>query len=232
MGGELGFVSMPQVVVLAGGLGTRLGEIAESTPKALVEVGGKPILSHILDWVASQGCSRALILTGHLGDRFEGFEHHGVELTFFREPRPLGTGGALWNARSLIEGRFVLLWGDDLHMINYRNLVDTHLASGCEMTMTVSRGHSSFNLEYGRGRVLRYDKEVLKPEGLNGYEAGTSVIEKSVLERLGKDGSWSWEGEVYKSMAGSIAAHLDDSPFWDVGTPERLVRLGRFLEER
>ena len=117
-------------------------------------------------------------------------------------------------------------------MINYRNLVDTHLASGCEMTMTVSRGHSSFNLEYGRGRVLRYDKEVLKPEGLNGYEAGTSVIEKSVLERLGKDGSWSWEGEVYKSMAGSIAAHLDDSPFWDVGTPERLVRLGRFLEER
>ena len=231
MKGKGGLESMPQVVVLAGGLGTRLGEISESTPKALVEVGGKPILSHILDWVATQGCSRALILTGHLGGRFEGFAHHGIELTFFREPLPLGTGGALWNARSLIEDRFVLLWGDDLHMINYRNLVDTHLTSGCEMTVTVTREHSCFNLEYGRGRVLRYDKEGLLPEGLNGYEAGTSVIEKSVLERHGKGGCWSWEGEVYQSMAGSIAAHVDDSPFWDMGTPERLFRLERFLEE-
>ena len=224
-------MSIPQVVVLAGGLGTRLGEFSKSTPKALVEVGGKPILSHILDWAASQGCSRALILTGHLGDQFEGFEHHLVELTFFRESRPLGTGGALWNARSLIEDRFVLLWGDDLHMVNYSNLVDAHLASGCEMTMTVTRGHSSFNLEYGGGRVLRYDKGGLNPEGLNGYEAGTSVIEKAVLERYGRGGSWSWEGEVYQSMAGSIAAHVDDSPFWDMGTPERLFRLERFLEE-
>jgi NDP-sugar pyrophosphorylase family protein len=100
------------------------------------------------------------------------------------------------------------------------------------MTMTVTRENDSFNLEYGRGRVLRYDKEGSKPEGLNGYEAGTSVIEKTVLERHGMDGSWSWEGVVYQSMAGSIAAHLDDAPFWDMGTPERLVQLQRFLEER
>lgn len=231
MEGEGGSESMPQVVVLAGGLGTRLGDISKGTPKALVEVGGKPILSHILDWVASQGCSRALVLTGHLGEEFEGFEHRGVELTFVREPRPLGTGGALWNARKLIEGRFVLLWGDDLHLVDYRNLLATHLTSGCEMTMTVTREHSSFNLEYGADRVLRYDKGRVLPEGLNGYEAGTSVIEKSVLERHGKEGSWSWEGDVYQSMAGSIAAHVDDAPFWDVGTPERLFRLERFLEE-
>ena len=223
--------SMPQVVVLAGGLGTRLGDISKDTPKALVEVAGKPILSHILDWAAVQGCSKSLVLTGHLGEKFEGFEHQGVELTFFREPRPLGTGGALWNARELIEGSFVLLWGDDLHMVDYRNLLVTHLTSGCEMTITVTREHSSFNLEYGGGRVLRYDKRRLLPEGLNGYEAGTSVIEKSVLERYGREGAWSWEEDVYQSMAGSIAAHVDDSPFWDIGTPERLFRLGRFLDE-
>jgi D-glycero-D-manno-heptose 1,7-bisphosphate phosphatase len=224
--------SMPQVVVLAGGLGTRLGEISESTPKSLVEVGGKPMLFHILDWVASQGCSRGLILTGHLGDQFENIEHQDIGLTFCRESSPLGTGGALWNARDLIEDRFVLLWGDDLHMINYRELIDTHLTSGCEMTMTVTRENPSFNLEYASGRVLRYDKDGVDPSGLNGYEAGTSVVEKSVLERHGADGAWSWEGVVYRSMAGSIAAHMDDSPFWDVGTPDRLSKLDRFLNER
>ena len=232
MGGMVPVESMPQVVVLAGGLGTRLGEISESIPKALVEVGGKPILSHILDWVASQGCNRALVLTGHLGDQFESFEHQDVELTSFRESRPLGTGGALWNARSMIEERFLLLWGDDLHLVNYCDLMDTHLTSGCEMTMTVTRECSSFNLEYEGGRVLRYDKGGLVPSGLNGYEAGTSVIEKSVLERHGGEGAWSWENVVYRSMAGSIAAHVDDSPFWDIGTPERLSKLDRFLNDR
>ena len=54
--------AMPQVVVLAGGLGTRLGSISERVPKSLIEVAGQPILSHILDWVAAQGCSSALVL--------------------------------------------------------------------------------------------------------------------------------------------------------------------------
>ena len=67
--------TMPQVGVLAGGLGTRLGSLSERVPKSLIEVVGQPILSHILDWVAAQGCTGALVLIGHLGERFEDFDH-------------------------------------------------------------------------------------------------------------------------------------------------------------
>ena len=56
-------------------------------------------------------------------------------------------------------------------------------------------------------------------------------MEKSVLDSLGRDGAWSWEEEVYPAMSGSIAAHLDETPFWDMGTPERLRMLESFLEE-
>ena len=55
--------SMPQVVFLAGGLGTRLGNLTESTPKSLINVDNQPIITHILDWIASQGCDRALLLS-------------------------------------------------------------------------------------------------------------------------------------------------------------------------
>ena len=223
--------AMPQVVVLAGGLGTRLGSISERVPKSLIEVAGQPILSHILDWVAAQGCSSALVLIGHLGERFEDFDHEGVNIVFHKEKTPLGTGGALWGARDLIEDRFVLLWGDDLHRIDYSSLLQTHNSLGCALTMTVNTSHSSFNLEHMDGRVIRYDKRLDSPDGLNGYEAGTSIVEKSVLESLGRDGSWSWEEEVYPALSGLSAAHLVETPVWDMGTPERREMLERFLKE-
>lgn len=62
---------MPQIVILAGGLGTRLGDLTKQIPKSLIQVDNKPILSHILDWIDEQGCDRALILTGHLGEQFD-----------------------------------------------------------------------------------------------------------------------------------------------------------------
>ena len=56
-------------------------------------------------------------------------------------------------------------------------------------------------------------------------------MEKSVLESLGRDGTWSWEEEVSPARSGLIAAHLDETPFWDMGTPERLRMLESFLKE-
>ena len=93
---------MPQVVILAGGLGTRLGEMTEKIPKSLIEVSGKPIISHILDWVKQQGCDKVLILTGHLGEMFEHFEYEGLSIDFLQEPEQMGTGGALSNAIRLL----------------------------------------------------------------------------------------------------------------------------------
>ena len=222
---------MPQLVVLAGGFGSRLGRLAENVPKALVEVVGKPVLGHILDWAGSQGCDRALVLTGHLGHLFDGFQHPSFKLTFQRERFPLGTGGALWNSKHLLEERFILVWGDDLHQIDYRELLDSHISTGKELTMTVTTSYEPFNLEHRGGVVVRYDKSRVEPGGLNGYEAGTSVVERSLLESHGKEkGKWSWEEVIYPSISGSITAHLDDSPFWDMGTPEGLGRLVQFLD--
>ena len=222
-------IDMPQVVILAGGLGTRLGAITQHIPKSLVEVDDRPMISHILDWISLQGCDRALILTGHLGDKFEEYTHDSVSLTFVREPVPLGTGGALWNAVDFLEPEFLLWWGDDFHPINYAKLVNQHREDGNLMTMTVTEAHESMNLLHANNRVIKYNKHAENSD-FNGYEAGTSVVSKRIVLLFGRDGKWSWEETVYPKLSGKIGAHIDNTKFWDMGTPDRLTKLREFLK--
>ena len=222
---------MPQVVILAGGLGSRLGEKTEHKPKSLIEVGGKPILTHILDWVRGQGCNRVLVLTGHYGEQFDGFAHAGLDLTFVQETEQLGTGGALWNARDHLEDEFILLWGDDYHPIDYAPLVQHHRNESSALTMTVTTEHEVMNLQFEDGRLLKYSKEGDAPREFNGYEAGTSVVSKSIVMAHGKAGAWSWEKTIYPALADQIHVHLDATKFWDMGTPERLQKLEIFFNK-
>ena len=177
---------MPQVVILAGGLGTRLGELSKSIPKSLISVSGKPILSHILEWAAGQGCRRAVILTGHLGEQFEGFKHEGMDLTFVQETEQMGTGSALLNAIDYLEDEFILLWGDDYHPVNYRRLYAAHKEHGQSLTMTVIQSDQLVNLRHENGNVVEYSKSEIT-DTFNGYEAGTSVVNKSVLVSFGNE---------------------------------------------
>ena len=229
--GDTQSVEMPQVVILAGGLGTRLGDLTQRIPKSLVEVDDKPIIGHILDWISGQGCNRALILTGHLGEQFEQYTHHTVSLTYVQEPQPLGTGGALWNAVDYLEPEFILLWGDDFHPIDYQKLVIKHRDDANLMTMTVTESHETMNLQHRDGRVIKYDKHNSIPD-FNGYEAGTSVVSKRIVLLFGRDGKWSWEETVYPKLSGKIGAHIDNTKFWDMGTPERLSKLIEFLKQQ
>ena len=219
----------PQVVILAGGLGSRLGEVTQKIPKCLVEVNGKPILSRILDWAFEQKCDRALILTGYLGELFEDFQHD-IDLTFVKESEPLGTGGAIWNAREYLENEFILVWGDDYHPINYASLISSHRENNSLLTMTVTEKHESMNLRHENGKVIEYNK-TSSSENFNGYEAGTSIVDKKVIETFGKNGKWSWEETVYPALSGEIFAHIDNTKFWDMGTPERLQELDNFFKK-
>ena len=95
--------------------------------------------------------------------------------------------------------------------------------------MTVIETNKIFNLRHENGVVMEYSKsEIL--EGFNGYEAGTSIVKKSLLQDIGREGAWSWEETVYQRLSGNIHAHIDDTPFWDMGTPERLLKLEEFFK--
>src|SRR5215469_6218472 len=105
-----------QIVILAGGRGTRLGEHARNIPKPMVTIGGLPNLEHQVMLAKRYGFTNVLLLVSHLADRIRAYfgdgRQFGVDISYSIEEPPLGTAGALRHAGSHLDERFLLLYGD------------------------------------------------------------------------------------------------------------------------
>ena len=107
-----------QLVIIAGGKGTRLKEILGDRPKPMVEVGGKPLVEHQVLLARKYGIRDVLILTGYGADYIENFFGDGsawdVRIRYQRESRPLGTAGALLDAVDKLGDTFIVMYGDTM----------------------------------------------------------------------------------------------------------------------
>src|SRR5215472_12241128 len=112
-----------QAVILAGGLGTRLWPLTKEIPKPMVPVAGVPYLERQLHLLARQGLRDVVMLTAYLGEQIEEYfgdgSRLGLSIRYSREREPLGTGGALRDARHLLEDVFVVIYGDSYLPIDY-----------------------------------------------------------------------------------------------------------------
>src|SRR5687767_14814332 len=122
-----------QAVILAGGLGTRLGPITRAVPKSMVPVAGRPYLEHQLRLLQQQGITDVVLLTGYLGEQIEACfgdgRAWGLSVRYSREAVPQGTGGALRDAAGQLAESFLLIYGDSYLPIDYtavgRRLADS-----------------------------------------------------------------------------------------------------------
>ena len=155
-----------KVLVLAGGLGTRLRPLTEALPKVLVPALGRPFLEHLLREVAGQGFTRLVLSVGVFSDQVEACFGDGARLgcaiEYARETTPLGTGGAVVNALPLLGERFLVLNGDTLLEVDLRRLLRHHEDQQLEVTLTAvhvpDRGrYGALVLE--RGRVVRFEEK-------------------------------------------------------------------------
>jgi NDP-sugar pyrophosphorylase family protein len=230
-----------QAVILAGGLGTRLGPLTRKMPKPMVPVAGVPYLEHQLLLLARQSFHDVLLLTGYLGDQIESYFGNGaslgLRLRYSREAQPLGTGGALRDARRHLEESFLLLYGDSLLPIEYaaatRRLKDS-AALGLIVVYRDPFGETAVrpNVALDRsGLVTRYDKTAAVDPGLEYVEAGVSCFRRDVLDLLPAAGPASFEQCVFPRLIGrrQLAALPTAQRFYDIGTPERLRAIEEYL---
>jgi glucose-1-phosphate cytidylyltransferase len=196
----------PPVVILCGGRGTRLRERTETVPKALVEIGGRPILWHVIGIYAAQGFERFLLATGYLGESIEDFASAqrwpaGMSVECVDTGLDTPTGGRVSRLAERLDERFCVTYADGVADIDLAAQLETHEAHGSLATVTVVRPHLQWGIaELGpdnrvEGFVEKPRSEhwinggffCFEPEALRYMDAG-SVLEREPLEQLAVDG--------------------------------------------
>jgi NDP-sugar pyrophosphorylase family protein len=227
-----------QAVILAGGLGTRLGTLTRDVPKPMMPVAGKPYLEHQLRWLSKQGITNILLLTGYLGEQIQAYFGNGsglgLRIQYSREQTPMGTGGSLRDASGLLAEQFLLIYGDSYLPIDYCDVIHIFQASKRRGLMVVydnALGDTSVrnNVAIDGGLVTRYDKSAADAAGLRFVEAGILVFQRSIVDLIPPHGPISLEEQVFPILIaqGQMIAYATTQRFYDIGTPERL----RFIEE-
>jgi NDP-sugar pyrophosphorylase family protein len=219
-----------QIVVLAGGLGTRLGPVTGDAPKSLVPVNGRPFLDYELALFERSGIRDVVLCIGHLGDQIK--RHCGDGSRFrlnirYSEERegPLGTAGAIRNAETLLANEFFLTYGDSYLLLDYRAVMDWFRQRDRLGLMVVYRNCNqleSSNVIVEGGFVKVYDKERRTP-GMECINYGVSVLRKEAISLIPPGRQFSQE-EFYQMLIEErqLLAFETSQRFYEIGSPAGL----------
>jgi NDP-sugar pyrophosphorylase family protein len=223
------------VCILAGGLGTRLGERVRDTPKPLLEVAGEPFLVHQLRLLAAHGARDVVLCVGYRGEQIEthiGRELFGIRIQYsFDAPGLDGTLGAIRRARPLLGERFLVLYGDTYLRIDYRDVARAWSESGLPALMSVLRNEGRWdtsNVVFENGLVLAYDKVAPTPD-MKWIDYGLGGLTDDALSLAG-DGENELSG-LYTRLAalGRLCGYEANERFYEIGTPSGLSEADAFL---
>ena len=233
-----------RAVILVGGEGTRLRPLTYRAPKQMLPILGVPMLERVLANLAKHGVTDAVLSLGYLPDRFiEAYptnEVAGVRVSYAVEPSPLDTAGAIrFAARAAdIAETFIVINGDVITDLNVTALIDFHRLRGAEATIALHPvdDPSRFGVvpTHDDGRVVAFVEKPPRDEApTNQINAGTYVMEPSVLDRITPDVKVSVERVTFPALvaAGSLFALADESYWLDTGTPQAYLEAHRDVLE-
>jgi NDP-sugar pyrophosphorylase family protein len=224
-----------RAVILAGGLGTRLRPYTTVLPKPLVPIGDRPVLEHIIRSLARCGVDQIDLCVSHLGQLICVYLAHAdlppeVQLRFHWESEPLGTAGALASVPDL-EGTFIVMNGDVLTTLDYRELLAVHREQGAALTVAMHSNdvHIDLGVIESEGGLIRNYTE--KPTLRYQVSMGIYVYDERAL-RLLPDGPCQFPELVKRLLAAGerVAACESDADWYDIGTVGEYERAAADIE--
>jgi glucose-1-phosphate cytidylyltransferase len=209
----------PTVMILCGGRGTRLREQGPAVPKPLVEIGGRPILWHVVHIYLAQGFRRFLLLTGYRGEAIKAFAERepwppGTQIRCLETGEDTPTGGRLQRALGVLDSEPVCVtYADGVADIDLEALLSFHAEHGAPATMTVVRPRLQFGVAQLNGDgVVRAFAE--KPRSDHWVNGGFFCLQRSAVEQIGPDSVLEREPLERLVAAGQLRAFRHHG-FWE-----------------
>jgi len=224
-------------MILSGGLGTRLGAIAQDVPKAMVPVAGAPFIDHQLRLLAARSVKRVILCVSHKQEQIERHVEDGarfglqVQYSYDGKTR-LGTGGAVRKALPLVGDEFAVLYGDTYLNIDFCKVYDSYKQSGARGLMTVLANANRWgksNILFNDGRIHRYEKDNPNDQ-MKHIDYGLILLSAEAVRAF--DGPESFDLTTlfqYMISAGQMAGHEVFQRFYEIGSPGALEETESYL---
>lgn len=185
------FIRPNKVVIMAGGLGTRLGELTKDVPKPMLPLHSKPLLDYLISSFKNQGYTEFIISVNYKADVIKNYfkdgAHLGISITYVEENERLGTAGAISLIKEKFLHPFIVINGDIITTLNYAELINFHLQKKSIATMCVVK--KTYTIQYG---VIEFDNENLitsiqeKPSNNFYVNAGIYVLSPEAVKYIPK----------------------------------------------
>jgi N-acetyl-alpha-D-muramate 1-phosphate uridylyltransferase len=231
---------MLPVVILAGGLATRLYPSTRTVPKALILVNGLPFIDHQLSILKEKGISHVILCIGNLGSLIEEFvgdgSQWGMQVQYSHDGDVLlGTGGAIKKATPLLPDSFIIMYGDSYLDIDFNLVVKEFYAQKLPVLMTVYRNRNELdisNILMKDGRILKYDKEDRDP-AMEYIDYGLIVIRNEVFDQYPSNERFDLALVLSQLVdAGLVATYEVEQRFHEIGSAQGIKDTENYIRNR
>ena len=216
-----------EAIVLAGGKGTRLQSVVSNVPKPMAPIGEKPFLALLLQYLQSQGIEKVVLSVGYMYEIIQetfGNTFNGLAISYSIENEPLGTGGAIAKAMTMIEGENALVLNGDSFIKVELEEIEKHIPCSKNESLLVLKEMTN---------VSRYGSVVLKDEVITAFEekqfkekalinAGVYVLNKDIFKDKNLPEKFSFEKDFLEKEVekGNLKDIVTNGYFIDIGVPE------------
>ncbi len=225
------------VVILSGGLGKRLQSVVEDRPKPMAEIGGRPFLDILIDYLAGAGFRRCILCIGYMGDFIKRYYQNRkglLQIIFSEEKAPLGTAGAIKNAeRFTSTSPFLVVNGDSYCDVDLKRFLGFHLetkALASIVLTSIEDAGDYGNVTLGeQQRIINFAEKAGCQKG--GFiSAGIYLFQREILSLIPANQKYSLEEELFPAIVNKeFYGYIGEKALIDIGTPQRYRKADRLL---
>jgi NDP-sugar pyrophosphorylase family protein len=231
---------MLPVIILAGGLATRLYPLTKKIPKSLIVIAGRPFIDHQLALLKEKGVTKVVLCVGKFGGMIEAHvndgSRFGLEVRYsYDGDFLLGTGGAIKKATGILPDAFMILYGDSYLDIDFRPVVKQFSSGKYLALMTVYRNRNTFdtsNIIMKEGKIVRYDKKSRDP-AMEYIDYGLILIRKRVFDGYPPNKPFDLALVLSRLVdTGQVLGYEVTKRFYQIGSPSGIKEAEEYIRTR